>query len=136
MILCGRYGRKGRRMPKKILIVEDEADVRNAVAYRLKAAGYSVITANDGQEGLETARREHPDLVVLDLMLPRMNGYQVCMALKYDEKYKNIPVIIFTAWKEEDNRKLAEDVRADAFISKPFEPEELMSKIRELLKED
>lgn len=122
-------------MPKKILIVEDEADVRNAVAYRLKAAGYEVVTANDGEEGLEKARGESPDLIVLDLMLPKMNGYQVCMAIKFDEKYKNIPVIIFTAWSKEDNRILSEDVRADAFVSKPFEPQEFMSKIRELLKE-
>lgn len=122
-------------LKKKILIVEDEATLVELMKIRLEANGFDVISAYDGQQGLEMARGEMPDLIILDLMLPKIDGYKVCRMLKFDDKYKNIPVIMFTARAQDSDRKLGEEVGADAYIIKPFEPEILLSKIRELLKE-
>ena len=118
---------------KRILVVDDETEFVKAVEIELKHADYEVITAYDGQEALERARREMPDLILLDLMLPTLNGYKVCRMLKFDEKYKNIPIILFTARAEESDKKMGMDVGADAYIIKPFEPQVLLDKIKELL---
>ena len=118
---------------KKILLVEDEKDMVYAVSLRLEAAGYEVITAVDGQEALNKARHEKPDLIVLDLMLPKIDGYKVCRMLKYDEKYKRIPIIMFSARAQESDKKLGSEVGADAYITKPFEPKVLLAKISDLL---
>ncbi|MFC1703898.1 response regulator transcription factor [Candidatus Omnitrophota bacterium] len=117
----------------KILIVDDEALLIKMEALRLEAAGHSVITASDGQEGLEKAKTENPDLIVLDLMLPKLDGYKVCRMLKFDEKYKDIPIIMLTARAQEDDKKIGEEVGADAYMTKPFEPQALLDKINELL---
>jgi len=119
---------------KKILLVEDEKDMAYAVSLQLEAKGYEIIIACDGQEGLNKARAENPDLVILDLMLPKIDGYKVCRMLKFDNKYKDIPVILFTARAQDSDRKTGREVGADAYITKPFEPKELLDKIRELLK--
>lgn len=119
---------------KRILIVEDEAELVEMITMRLAASGYEVISASDGQEGLEKAKKEKPDLLILDLMLPKMDGYKVCGLLKKDTKYAQIPVIIFTARAQEEDKKLAEEMGADAYITKPFEPQLLLAKIEELLK--
>lgn len=118
----------------KILIVDDEQDLTSMMKVRLEAAGYETSVAYDGQEGLEKARREKPDLVILDLMLPKIDGYKVCRMLKFDEKYKNIPIIMFTARAQERNEKLGYETGADAYIIKPFESQVLLDKIKELLK--
>lgn len=118
----------------KILFVDDETDLVTVVTFRLKNAGYEVVTAYDGQEGLDKARSEKPDLIILDLMLPKVNGYKVCKTLKSEDKYKAIPIILFTARAQETDKKMGKEVRADAYIVKPFEPETLLAKIRELLK--
>jgi DNA-binding response OmpR family regulator len=120
---------------KKILIVDDEPDLLETVKMRLEAHGYVVSTAIDGQEGLQKARKENPDLIILDLMLPRLDGYKVCRMLKFDDKYKHIPIILFTARAQEADEKLGYDVGANAFITKPFEGKVLVDKIKELLKE-
>lgn len=122
-------------MQKKILIVDDEKDIVDAVSFRLEHAGYQVITAYEGLEGFEKARRDKPDLIILDLMLPKMDGYKICRMLKFDEKYKAIPIILFTARAEGSSSKTSEEVGADAYITKPFEPQALLAKIKELLKE-
>lgn len=119
---------------KKILVVDDESQLVDMVKMRLEANNYLVLTAYDGQEGLEKARKEKPDLIILDLMLPKMDGYKVCRMLKFDEKYKNIPIIMFTARAQESDKKMGEEVGADAYITKPFEPQALLDKIKELLK--
>jgi DNA-binding response OmpR family regulator len=119
---------------KRLLIVEDEADLVEMVKMRLEASGFEVSAAYDGQEGLDKAKKEKPDLIILDLMLPKIDGYKVCRMLKFDEKYRNIPIIMFTARAQESDRKLGEGVGADAYIVKPFEPQALLSKISELLK--
>jgi len=124
----------GERMTKrKILVVEDEAELTGAIRIRLEQAGYEVLTAYDGQEGLEKARAENPDLIVLDLMLPKIDGYKVCRMLKFDEKYKKIPVVMLTARAQEKDEDLGYEVGADAFITKPFKYQVLLAKIAELL---
>jgi len=107
---------------KRILIVEDELAMIEMVKMRLEANDYEVLAASDGQSGLEMAKKEKPDLIILDLMLPKMDGYKVCRMLKFDEKYKMIPVIMFTARAQETDKKMGEEVGVDAYITKPFEP--------------
>lgn len=118
---------------KKILLVEDEPVQLLTVKDRLEFEGYEVIIAADGQEGLDKARREKPDLIVLDLMLPKMDGYKVCGFLKMDARYKKIPIIIFTARAQDSDKTMGLEVGADAYIIKPFEPAVLIGKIKELL---
>jgi len=122
-------------MPKKILVVDDEDDVLKVVQKRLGDAGYEVLTARDGQDGLEKARKESPDLIVLDLMLPKMDGYKVCAMLKHDSRYAKIPVVMLTACAQGSNEKLGYECGADAFFTKPFQHEAVLAKIKELLKE-
>ena len=119
---------------KRILIVDDEEDVLNLLKFRLEANSYEVLIASDGQEGLNKARNEKPDLVILDLMLPKIDGYKVCRMLKFDESYKNIPIIIFTAKDQKKDEDLGKEMGADAYVTKPFEPEMLLEKIRVLLR--
>ena len=122
-------------MAKRILVVDDEEDVLKTVTYRLKSNGYEVLSALDGKDGLDKARQEKPDLIILDLMLPKINGYKVCRLLKFDDEYSKIPIILFTARAEETDKKLGVEVKADAYITKPFDFPVLLEKIKELLKE-
>ena len=122
-------------MAKKILVIEDENDLVKAILIRLQQAGYEVSMAKDGQEGLEKARREEPDLILLDLMLPKMDGYKICGLLKADARYKSIPIIMATARAQETDEVLGLEVGADAYFTKPFEYGKLLAKIKELLKE-
>ncbi|MFH1198889.1 MAG: response regulator [Candidatus Omnitrophota bacterium] len=123
-------------MPDKkcILVIDDEKDLVETVSFRLQAAGYEVVPAYDGQDGLEKARSLKPNLIILDLMLPKMDGYKVCRLLKFDEKYKSIPIIMFTARAQDSDREMGLEVGADAYITKPFESQVLLDKIREFIK--
>jgi len=118
----------------KILMVDDEIQLLAMVQMRLEAVGYEVITANDGQEGLEKAKSENPDLIMLDVMMPVMDGYKVCGLLKNDARYKDIPIILFSARAQKDDQDVGNEVGADAYITKPFEAPVLLAKIEELLK--
>ena len=118
---------------KRILIVDDEEDIVNVLRFRLEANNYAVLSASEGQEGLNKARAEKPDLIILDLMLPKLDGYKVCRMLKFDESYKSIPIIMFTARAQKKDEELGMEMGADAYIAKPFEPEVLLAKIKELL---
>lgn len=118
---------------KRILLVDDEKDSVETLTFRLEANNYEVVSAYDGQEGLDKAMREKPNLIILDLMLPRMDGYKVCGLLKSDARYSKIPIILFTARAQESDKKMGEEVGADAYITKPFEPKVLLGKIEELL---
>ena len=120
---------------KRILIVDDEQELVKAVQIRLQQAGYETLVAHDGQEGLEKAKKEKPDLIILDLMLPKMDGYKVCGLLKIDSRFSKIPIIIFTAKAREEDKKMGQEVGANAYITKPFDPQALLSKIKELLGE-
>lgn len=118
---------------KRILIIDDEPKMVKMVKRRLEANDYEVIAASDGQEGFEKAKTEKADLIISDLMLPKLDGYKVCGLLKKDARYSKIPVIIFTTRAQEADRKLGEEMGANAYIMKPFEPEVLLAKISELL---
>jgi len=114
----------------RILIVDDEADLVSVLRIGLEIEGFEVIDAADGEEGLRRAREDRPALMVLDLMLPKLDGYKVCRALKFDERYKTLPIFILSARSGEQDRRLALDMGADAFITKPYDMAELVAKIR------
>jgi CheY-like chemotaxis protein len=125
--------KKTETTKKRILIIEDQAAIINMLRMRLEANDYAVITAGDGQTGLEKTRKENPDLIILDVMLPKMHGYKVCQLLKTDPKYKTIPIIISSGRTPQEIRKIGQEVGADAYVSKPFEAQTLLAKIKELL---
>lgn len=120
-------------MPDKILIVDDEEDLVEMLTFRLRAADYDVVSARDGREGLEKAKTEKPDLIILDVMMPKMDGYHVCRTLKSDNAYKNIPIIMLTAKVLDGDKKAGEIAGADDYITKPFDGGELLAKIKKLL---
>ena len=120
---------------KRILVVDEEADLVFGLKIQLEKDNFHVLTAKDGQEGLNKVRQEKPDLLILDLMLPKLDGYKVCRMLKFDEKYKSIPIILLTARTQQEDQKVGYEVGADAYITKPFDAQELLKKIKELLKE-
>ncbi len=121
-------------MTKRILVVDDEPELVDMITLRLEANDYKVLQAHDGQEGLEMAKKEKPNLIILDLMMPKMDGYKVCGLLKRDARYAKIPIILLTARAQEEDMSLGEELGADAYITKPFDPEELLGKIKELMK--
>lgn len=120
-------------MSKKILVVDDETQLVEMVKIRLEAAGYMVVCAYDGQEALEKAKKEKPDLIILDLMLPKMDGYKVCGLLKNDSRYGKIPIIMFTAKAQDEDMVLGRELGADAYMTKPFDPKLLLGKIQDLI---
>jgi two-component system phosphate regulon response regulator PhoB len=119
---------------KKILVAEDEEDVRRLVCNSLKNAGFSCLEAADGPRALQTARTERPALVVLDLMLPGMQGTEVCKALKVATETKAIPIIMLTAKAEEVDRIVGFELGADDYMTKPFSPRELVLRIQSILR--
>lgn len=118
----------------RILVIEDEPGLREGIKAILQKSGYEVILASDGKEGLDMARKESPDLIILDLMMPKIDGYKVCRLLKFDSRYKQIPIIIFTVRAEKEDETMAYSAGADAYITKTLEPKVLLDKIEELLK--
>lgn len=115
-------------MAKKILIIDDEPDVVSVLGYRLKAKGYEVVSANDGQTGVEVARAERPDLIIIDYRLPDSRAAEVIRKVKADEALKDVPVILMTASVESINGK-AKECSAVDHISKPVDPQELYEKV-------
>ena len=120
---------------KKILIIEDESDQTMMVKARLEANGYEVSSAFDGAEGLNKVQQEKPDLVLLDLILPKMDGFEVFTFLRKDPQTKSIPVIVITAFGTEFAEERCRDCEVEHFIRKPYEAEELVAKIKALLSE-
>ena len=121
-------------MGAKILIVDDEPDVVTVVQGRLVSAGYEVTVMADGQQALECVKKHPPDLMVLDVMLPTLNGYEVCTMIKQDIRYRAIPVVMLTARTEEKDVRLGRECGADAYLLKPFQANELMQTIQTLLR--
>lgn len=117
----------------KILIIEDVPEIALALRIRLEKAGYEVITASDGEEGLEKTREGKPDLIILDLMLPKMDGYRVCRLIKFDEELEHIPIIILTVRDQKKDKTLGREVGANAYIVKPYDFQELLTTIKKLL---
>jgi len=118
-------------MSKTVLVIDDEPKIADLCRDYLRAAGYGVLTAGDGPEGLALARREHPDLVVLDLMLPGMDGLDVCRALRRDG---SVPIIMLTARVDESDRLVGLELGADDYLTKPFSPRELVARVRTVLR--
>lgn len=118
---------------KKILVVDDEPDVNSLLVLLLQTQGYNVISAADGQEALEKARGQNPDLILLDVMLPKMDGYKVARMLKFDENYSHIPIIMLTAKVQDKDKQTGLETGADMYITKPFEPSDIIEKIKQSL---
>jgi two-component system phosphate regulon response regulator PhoB len=120
-------------MPK-ILVVDDEPDAIELIKFNLKAAGYEVITAVDGEEALKKARSMLPDLVILDLMLPEVDGLEVCKILRRDQRVSATPILMLTAKAAEIDRVLGLELGADDYVTKPFSPRELVLRVKRLLR--
>ncbi|MBU0630918.1 MAG: response regulator [Candidatus Margulisbacteria bacterium] len=117
----------------KALVVDDEPDVRSLIEVLLASSGYSVITASDGQQALEKARVEHPDIILLDVMLPKLDGYKVARMLKFDENFKHIPIIMLTAKVTDRDKEMGIETGADIYLTKPFEAENLLAAMERAL---
>jgi two-component system alkaline phosphatase synthesis response regulator PhoP len=122
-------------MPKTILVVDDESQIVEICRDYLTAAGFIVVTADDGPRGLATARRERPDLIVLDLMLPGMDGLDVCREVRRESSsLATVPIIMLTARVEESDKLVGLELGADDYITKPFSPRELVARVRTVLR--
>jgi len=122
------------KMGNKILVIDDEPLVVEVLKIRLEMNNYEVIIARDGVDGLERAMREKPDLIILDIVMPGLDGYQICRKLKEDRKTKTIPVIMLTALGQSAGRKKGYSSGAYDYIFKPFDDEELLNSIERALK--
>jgi DNA-binding response OmpR family regulator len=118
-------------MPDKILIVEDEPALRDALEYNLSHQGYAVFAAGDGTRGLDIARREHPDLIVLDVMLPGLDGLELCRILRRES---NVPIVMLTARSDEIDKVVGLELGADDYVTKPFQMRELLARIKAMLR--
>ena len=122
-------------MPRrKIVVIEDEPDILEAIAYNLEREGFRVVSATSGDEGMKTVVREAPDLLLLDLLLPGLDGLEVCRRLKMDPVTQNIPIIMVSAKGEESDIVLGLGVGADDYVTKPFKPRELVARVRAVLR--
>ena len=119
---------------KPILVVEDEKDIVDLIEYHLKQSGFPVIKALDGPSGLELARKEKPSLIILDLMLPEMDGKDICRALKSNPSTQSIPILMLTAKTEEIDRLIGFELGADDYVTKPFSPRELVLRVKAILR--
>ena len=120
---------------KKVLIVDDEPDIVESIRFNLEFENIESIEAYDGEEGLSKARKEIPDLIILDVMLPKINGYKIARLLKFDESYKHIPIIMLTARTQKTDLKLGEETGADEYVTKPFDMEMLVALVKKYLNE-
>jgi len=118
----------------RVLVVDDEPDLVRILQFGLQSAGYVVESASDGQEGLKKAREVKPDIILLDLMLPKLDGYKICRLLKFDERFKQIPIIILSARTQEGDQALALEMGANRFVTKPYNFSEILVHVEELLK--
>ena len=120
-------------MKQKVLIVDDEPDVLKLVKYNVTNAGYDVETASDGESGLRKAQEQLPNLILLDVMMPGLDGLEVCKLLKRDQRTTGIPVIMLTAKAAEIDRIVGLEIGADDYVTKPFSPRELVLRIKKML---
>jgi len=121
-------------MAQRILVVDDEPDIVEVIKQRLQGAGFEILIAEDGYKGLELARKEKPDLIILDLMLPKIEGYKVCRMLKFDKEFSYIPIIILTARSQPVEEEIGYSTGANLYLTKPFDGSLLVEKVKELLK--
>ena len=123
---------KGRSM-KKILIVDDEQDIVESLKFVLEGCNYSCYCAYNGEDGLNLAREIIPDLIILDVMMPRINGYKISRLLKFDKKYQNIPILMITARSQEEDKLIGEETGANEYITKPFDLDEVLKTVQKYL---
>ena len=117
----------------KILIAEDERDIRDLVAFTLRFAGHEVFSASNGEEAVDMAPKINPDLILMDVRMPRMTGYEACKAMKADPNLKDIPVVFLTARGQDTEVQQGLDVGAEEYLLKPFAPDHLTSRIKTIL---
>jgi CheY-like chemotaxis protein len=117
----------------KILIAEDERDIRDLVAFTLRFAGHEVVVATNGEEAVEMAAQVSPDLVIMDVRMPRMTGYEACKAMKADPQLKDIPVVFLTARGQESEIQQGFEAGAEEYLLKPFAPDQLTNRVKEVL---
>lgn len=117
-----------------VIVVDDSISLRSMIAKLLKESGLKVLEASDGVEGLQKILSNPPDLVVLDIVMPRMNGYEVCRRIKSDKKTQGLPVVMCSSKSEEFDRYWGMKQGADAYIAKPFHPQELIGTVKQLLR--
>jgi DNA-binding response OmpR family regulator len=120
------------RYPLNVLVVDDEPDVVFLLAWHLQRAGYDVVTAGNGWEALDRLRAERPDLILLDLMLPDLDGFGVCEIIRRDTATATIPIIILSAWHTQESQQLARDFGVLEYVTKPFQPDDLLRRIHHL----
>ncbi len=120
---------------KRVLVVDDEPDIVEFIRFNLELENIECIEANDGEEALSKAREQNPDLIILDIMLPKINGYKIARLLKFDESYKHIPVIMLTARSQKTDIKLGEETGADEYVTKPFDVNMLVALVKKYLDE-
>jgi len=118
---------------KKVLIVDDEPDIVESVRFGLEIEGFDCIEAHDGEEALLKAKHEEPDLILLDIMMPKLSGYKVCRLLKFDQRYKQIPIIMLTARAQKQDIEIGEESGADEYVTKPFDLDHLTALVKEYL---
>ncbi len=122
-------------MAKKILVVDDSKTISDMVRMILEKIGYEVETAYDGLEALEKVKVVNPDLIVLDVNMPKMDGFRVCRLLKFDRNFRSIPIIMLTARDEEENIKTGIKTGADLYLTKPIEPDKLIEAVSKFLRD-
>src|SRR5439155_7322577 len=127
-------GQPGRQRVGRVLLVEDEQDVAELIRYNLAKEGYDVVVTANGADALRLARERQPDVVLLDIMVPQLNGWEVCRRLKKDPELSAIPVIMVTGRVEEGDKVLGFEVGADDYVTKPFSPRELIARIRAVVR--
>ncbi|NQT24054.1 response regulator [candidate division KSB1 bacterium] len=120
-------------MPKKILIVDDDAGIRRLLSKFLEREGFTVVLAEDGLEGVEVAKKEQPDLIVLDVVMPRMDGLTAARLIKFYKPLSEVPILFLTAKDASKEIELAQEVRAECYITKPFDVRQVISEIKGLL---
>jgi len=118
---------------KKILIVDDEQDIVETMKFILEAQGYTCFCAYNGEDGLNMAKELMPNLIILDVMMPKINGYKISRLLKYDNKYKDIPIIMVTARSQEQDKLIGEETGVNEYISKPFELDDILTAVKKYL---
>jgi len=117
----------------KILIAEDEPDIRDLVAFTLRFAGYEVVTGTNGEEAVQIAQKEYPDLILLDVRMPKMTGYEACKQIKADPMLKDVPVVFLSAKGQETEIRDGMEAGAEEYLLKPFAPDQLTDRVRSIL---
>lgn len=117
----------------KILIVEDEPDIRDLIAFTLRFAGYEIVTGSNGEEAVQLAKQEFPDMILLDVRMPVMTGYEACKLIKADPELKDVPVVFLSAKGQEAEIRDGMDAGAEDYLLKPFAPDQLTERVRSIL---